>query len=232
MTIEYIVNKCKYIAFIEKEEYIDQISKPMKNIIKLRDFIDMCDNDDGDILKYFRHFSLLIDATDPIFNDIRFEEDESEKGGSSKTILDSTDLDKTIIMSGSKQLTAFNGNLFIVNKSKRVAGIDVQSKKQNHDVIDNIARNGILCTPTISSNLSVGILFNELAKFNSFDLIIVHPALEDTVREGTAPSEYVMPIYTIGQGEITAVLYRYICTRFFSYIGVFNEEDREHAYDL
>lgn len=231
MTIEYLVNKCKYIAFIEKAEYIDQLAKPMKNVLTLDQFIDLCDNSD-DKYKYFKHFTLLIDAEDKFFSDIKFELDGDEKGNSSKQFQDSSDLNKTIIVSGAKQLTAFNDEMFVINKTKRTAGIDELNKKQNHDVLDNIARNGVLCTPSLSSQLSVGVLFSKLSQYNSFDLVIVHSGLEDTIREGTAPSEYVMPIYTVGKGEITAVLYRYICIWFFSYIGVFNEEDREHAYDL
>lgn len=231
MTIEYLVNKCKYIAFIEKAEYIDQLAKPMKNVLTLDQFVDLCDNC-NDKYKYFKHFTLLIDAEDKFFSDIKLELNNEEKGNSSKQYKDMSDLEDAVMKNGATQLSAYNEEKFMINKTKRTAGINELNKKQNHDVLDNIARNGVLCTPSLPSQLSVGILFSKLSMYNSFDLVIVHSGLEDTIREGTAPSEYVMPIYTVGKGEITAVLYRYICIWFFSYIGVFNEEDREHAYDL
>ena len=55
-------------------------------------------------------------------------------------------------------------------------------------------------------------LFQELLPIGkSFDIIIVHSALEVSIRESNCPGDYVEPAYIIGKGEIVTVFYRYIC---------------------
>lgn len=231
MSIQYDVTKCKYFAFVQDKSCIDNLIKPLTNVMTIDEFSKM-DNDFEDKLKYFKHFSLLIDAESEIFSDIEIDADGENVGVSSSQRTDSNDLNSTIIMDGSKQVVAFTNNKFAINRSKRTAGIESSHPKQNHEVIDSIAHNGVLYAPEVSTKCSIGRLFNALSKYNSFDLIIMHKSLEEPIREGAAPSEYVMPVYTLGEGEITAVFYRYICTYFYGYIGIFNEEDREHNYDL
>lgn len=223
MSIRYKFSKCKYIAFIKSKENISRLSKPITNYITP----DQLDNQSKT-----EHFSLFIDSHDEMFSDVIFKIDEETAGLSSSNKKDSTDVAKTVITDGSSQLDAFNAKTFIVNRGKKSANITNIHPKQNHDVIDSIARNGILCEPMISSKVSIGKLFNKLSQFPSFDIIIYNRDLVEDIRENVMPSEYIEPIYVIGKGEITAVFYRYICMYFFGYMSVFDEFNREHNYDL
>jgi hypothetical protein len=123
-----------------------------------------------------------------------------------------------------------------IGKYKRMVAAKQAGKrvypKQNYDVIDSVARNGVLSIPTVTVDFSIGVLFNKLIKYNNFFLIIIHSALEEDVREGSTPNEFCQPIYEVGKGEITAVFYRFISTYFFGYMGILGESDCDHVYDL
>lgn len=243
MTVYYEVCKCKYIAFIRdlshipshiinsddsywlgfKENSLKDININDSNIKTTIDSINDIKSD---------HFSIIINAESELFNDVNFEVNQEKIGESSKSTNKTQDVCRDVLLGGSQQLEAFSNSKFTIIPGKRSAGIQNIHPKQNHGVIDSIARNGLMVTPMTSTQFSVGQLFNILAKKNSFNIIILHNSLEIPIREANYPGEYVEPAYTVGQGEITTVFYRYICLYFFGYTLVFNEQDRDRIYDI
>ena len=223
MTIRYDLCKCKGFAFIKDEKFIDDISRPLTNFIRVSDLDKQKPND---------FFTLIINAEDEMFSDIQFEVDEEEKGSSSKTENQTQDVTNGILLGASKQLDAYSEKKFVINHSKKTSSLIGIHPKQNYDVIDSVARNGVLSIPTVTVDFSIGVLFNKLIKYNNFFLIIIHSALEEDVREGSTPNEFCQPIYEVGKGEITAVFYRFISTYFFAYMGILGESDCDHVYDL
>lgn len=223
MTIRYDLCKCKGFAFIKDEKYIDDINKPLTNFIRLNEL---------DKQKPNEFFTLIINAESDTFSDIQFEIEEEERGTCSKTETHTQDVTKNIVLGASKQLDAYSEKKFVINHSKKTSSLLGIHPKQNYDVIDSVARNGVLSIPTVTVDLSIGKLFNQLIKYNNFFLIVVHSALEENVREGATPNEFCQPIYEVGKGEITAVFYRFIATYFFGYMGILGEADCDHGYDL
>ena len=136
------------------------------------------------------------------------------------------------MISSANQLEAFSNNKFTIVPGKRSANIHLYHPKQNHDVIDSIARNGLMVTPKVSTEISVGKLFNILCTKKSFNLIMVNKNLEVSIRESKYPNDYVEPAYTVGKGEIVTVFYRYICLYFYGYCSVTTFEDRDRNYDI
>ena len=229
MSIYYEVSKCKYIAFIKDLKYIqDKItSKPTYKLgfdedSKIEDIEKIEDE----------YFTLIINAESELFSDVVFEVNQEKLGESSKVGNKTQDVCRDVLLGGSQQLEAFSNSKFTIIPGKRNAGIQSYHPKQNHDVIDSIARNGLMVTPITSTQFSIGRLFNILCTKKSFDIIILHSKLEVSIRDSSYPNDYVEPAYIVGQGEITTVFYRYICLYFFGYISVSNEEDRDRIYDL
>lgn len=229
MSIYYEVSKCKYIAFIKNLKYLPEKYKNQKNIYKLG-----FDDKDINYIKNINdeHFTLIVNAESKLFSDVIFEINEEKIGESSKKGNKTQDVCRDILLGGGQQLEAFSNNRFTIIPGKRHAGIQNLHTKQNHDIIDSLARNGLMVTPITSSQFSVGQLFNILMHKKSFDIIIVHSALEVSIRESNYPGEYVEPAYIIGKGEIMTVFYRYICLYFFGYLSVNDDEDRDKIYDI
>ena len=186
MSIRYKFSKCKYIAFIKDKASIYKLAKPIEKYITVEDLDNQPINE---------HFTLFIDSHEERYSDIKFKIDEETAGLSSSVKDDSADVAKTVITKGSSQLDAFNQKTYIVNKGKKTANIQSIHPKQNHEVIDSIARNGILCEPEITTKTSIGKLFNKLTKFLSFDIVIYNKYLVEEIRENIMPSEYIEPIY-------------------------------------
>lgn len=230
MSIYYEVSKCKYIAFIKNLKYLPEKYKNQKNIYKLgfnnSDKLDQI-NDIQD-----EHFTLIINSESNLFSDIIFEINEEKIGESSKKGNKTQDVCRDVLLGGGQQLEAFSNNRFTIIPGKRHAGIQSLHPKQNHDIIDSLARNGLMVTPITSTQFSVGQLFNILMTKKNFDIIIVHSALEVSIRESNCPGDYVEPAYIIGKGEIVTVFYRYICLYFFGYLSVNSDEDRDRIYDI
>ena len=244
--IENIISKSKYES--ESEDIIKSISDDLdenndenndidynedessngqskENIRELKNIEDIKSiNDD--------HFILVINAESELFSDVNFEINQDKIGESSKTGNKTQDVCRDVLLGGSQQLEAFSNSKFTIIPGKRNAGIQSCHPKQNHDVIDSIARNGLMVTPLTSTQFSIGQLFNILVTKKSFDIIILHSKLEVSIRDSTYPGDYVEPAYIVGQGEISTVFYRYICLYFFGYTSVSNENDRDRIYDL
>lgn len=220
MTTCYIVNKCKYISFVSSEEHTTkQIDLRVDNEHSIVDLNIPLD----------KEFTLFIDATSNEFNDINILTDKDHKNESSSQ-LKTQDVLKGPIMGASNNLDAFNEGKYSVQVGKKNASITPCDPRQNHDVLDTIAENGIVVGNGKFN--SIKLLFNMLSKAKAFNLIIMHPALDTKILEGNYPDQFIIPKYKITKGEITAVLYRYICLYFFGYCSIKDEENYEKNYEL
>ena len=226
MSIVYETNKCKYISFVKDMKYIDDkyTSGAFYLGFKKDDNID-------DVKKLPNDFTLIINTESELFSDVEFEVNKDHAGENSKKHKNDQDINQQMI-SSANQLEAFSNNKFTIVPGKRSANIQLHHPKQNHDVIDSIARNGLMVTPKVSTEISVGRLFNILCTKQSFNLIMVNKNLEVSIRESKYPNDYVEPAYTVGKGEIVTVFYRYICLYFYGYCSITSSEDRDRNYDI
>ena len=144
MSIYYEVSKCKYIAFIKNLKYLPEKYKNQKNIYKLG-----FDDKDINYIKNINdeHFTLIVNAESKLFSDVIFEINEEKIGESSKKGNKTQDVCRDILLGGGQQLEAFSNNRFTIIPGKRHAGIQNLHPKQNHDIIDSLARNGLLVLP-------------------------------------------------------------------------------------
>ena len=230
MSISYEINKCKYISFVKDIKHINDayLINPL--------YVGFNDDSLNEIIKQIiqiqNHFTLVINTESNLFNDIIFEVNEEHLGESSKKGKKTQDVNRDVLLGGSQQLEAFSNSKFTIIPGKRSANIQSCHPKQNHDIIDSIARNGLMISPKVSTEHSVGKLFNVLCLKQSFNIIMVNKYLEVSIRESKYPNDYVEPAYIIGKGEIVTVFYRFICLYFFGYCSVTTTEDRDRNYDI
>lgn len=167
-----------------------------------------------------------------LFEDIRItinKNDTNAKSSSAVYKSDKAELNKASVGS-STQLEAFSKNRFTVIHSKKSANIDNKIYKRNHDVLDSLARNGVVCSPDTGAVLSIHRLMLALKKYKSFDICFVHPSYELKCCRSEVPSELIEPSYIINDGELLAIVYRYIVVSFFGYSSVFTEGMEELVY--
>jgi len=228
MTIEYQVSKVNNITFIKSYDYIQSPPQPL---------ITLLQSDLSSTLSYISTLSgdlnLYIDATNPIFDDINFKIDNTKVKINSETI-------KQDVMSGatlgaSNMLDAINEQKFAVILGRKTANLK-NNINQNHDCIDALVSNGLMGSPKIMSEYSVGKILLELSNnknITSMNFYISHPSLRVNVLSGHGISTYNVPRYEIGSGEILSVFFRYIALIFFPYMVVnSNSEDIDYKYDL
>ena len=101
---------------------------------------------------------------------------------------------------------------------------------QNHDVLDTLAVNGVLFTPTTTKPLSIFALMKILGKMNKFDICFIHPYSEIKSIRIEYPCEQSIPAYKLNGGEILAIAYRYLITQFFGYCSIFSDSMLEWRY--
>jgi len=176
-----------------------------------------------------KNINIIINAENPIFSDIKFTIDKSKVKLNSQNI-------KQNIMSGatlgsSNMLDAISEQKFAVILGRKTANLR-NLQNQNHDCIDALVQNGLMGSPKIMSEYSVGKILIELTKFNKINLYIIHSALQVNSLEYDGISVYNVPRYTIGDGEILSVFFRYIAILFFPYLSITNVSDTEYKYDL
>lgn len=219
MTTYYSVSKCKYFAFVRSEQYISETHS--KNIFHYPEFPESTSE----------HFTLIVNALDDSFRDIVFEIDDKHTGEDSKNIKTQEVTSNAYLGSGNI-INSFNKGTFVIIPGKKSASIQKLNQNQNNDVIDALAVNGLLTSPKPMVETSVGQLMNKLAKFESFDIIFVHPNLMTDRIEGIYPSISTVPPFEVGKGEILSVFFRYLCLRFFGYTAIHDETNRETLYDI
>lgn len=168
----------------------------------------------------------------PEFSDIKIVINKNDPNTSSNSAVYKPDKEelKKATLGNSTQLEAFSKNKFTVIHNKKSANIDNRIFKQNHDVLNSLARNGVVCSPDTGKLLSIRKLINKLHNFEKFDIIFVHPSYELKITRSEFPSELIEPSYIINEGELLAVVYRYIIINFFGYCSVFSEGMEELEY--
>lgn len=231
MTSYYECVKCKYLSF-------NKTFKSIKYRVKCDCLLINDSNTDTSFenVKTFiddhshQPVNVVIDATSKLFNDIKFTFDEN------KEKLDSSNVRQEVLsgcsLGSSSILDAIQAKEFAINPGRKTSGIQSIHPNQNHDVIDAIASNGLLYSPNIITEYSIGKLLTLLTNLDEFYIYIVHPALTVNVFDGISPYSYNVPRYAVGEGEILSVFFRYISLIFFGYMSVYDNVDIERNYDI
>lgn len=175
-----------------------------------------------------------IKVVEPIkeFEDIKIIVNKEDPNISSRHSIYKPDKEelKKASLGNSTQLEAFSKNKFTVIHTKKSANIDDKVYRRNHDVLNSLARNGVICSPNTGTELSLKKLVNKLNKFEKFDIVFIHPSYELKITRSEYPSELIEPSYIINEGELLAIVYRYIIINFFGYCSVFGEGIEEIEY--
>lgn len=166
----------------------------------------------------------------PAFEDIEISIDREDKNNSTSLYRPDKDALKKAALGHSNQLDAFSENKFAVIHTKKSAYIDNSIRNQNHDVLDTLAVNGVLKSPNTNKPLSVFKLMKKLEEFDSFNVIFIHPSLEIKSIKSEYPCEQVTPAYKLNEGEILAVVYRYVTIYFFGYCSIMTDSMMEWRY--
>lgn len=169
-------------------------------------------------------------ATAPMFDDIEISLDSNDPNTSTTLYKPDRDNLKKAALGKATQLDAFSENKFAIIHTKKNAGIESFATGQNHDILDTLAVNGVMKSPDTKRPLSVYILMKQLEKFNTFDIIFIHPSYEVKYMSAEYPCEQIIPAYHINQGEILAVVYRYLVVNFFGYCSIFTDSMLEWRY--
>lgn len=225
MSTRYRFSKCKYIVFSKsEEEWKSNRKTSCRNVYSLEELKQL----DPETTE---HFNFVIKTHDEngnsLFPDIKFPKTD-EDGMSSKQIK-TQDVKKDAMLGAGNNILAFSKQQFTVIVGKNTAGINSIHAKQNHGVVDVIAKNGILTAP--KSKNSVKDMFNILSAFKSFDIVVICPYLISYF-DGKYPTDYSRPSYIVGKGEISAVIFWYICLYFFGYSSVYDDTNIERNYDI
>ena len=166
----------------------------------------------------------------PMFKDIEISIDVNDKNTTTSLYRPDKDALKKATLGKATQLDAFSENKFAIIHTKKHAGIDNRIRNQNHDVLDTLAVNGVMKSPDTTKPLSVYLLMKKLEQFEHFDIVFIHPSYEMKAMNSEYPCEQVIPAYTINQGELLAVVYRYLVMWFFGYCSIFTDSMLEYRY--
>ena len=166
----------------------------------------------------------------PMFSDIEISVDVNDKNVSTSLYRPDKDALKQAALGKATQLDAFSENKFAIIHTKKHAGIDTRIRNQNHDVLDTLAVNGVMKSPETAKPLSIYLLMTRLEKFEHFNIVFIHPSYEVKSMLTEYPCEQIIPSYIINQGEILAVVYRYLVMRFFGYCSIFTDSMLEWRY--
>lgn len=166
----------------------------------------------------------------PMFSDIEISIDPNDNNTSSSLYRHDKDALKLAALGKTTQLDAFSENKFAIIHTKKHAGIETRIRNQNHDVLDTLAVNGVMKSPETAKPLSIYQLMVALEQFPSFNIVFIHPSYEVKSMQAEYPCEQIIPSYIINQGEILAIVYRYIVMRFFGYCSIFTDSMLEWRY--
>ena len=165
-----------------------------------------------------------------IFSDIEVSVDKNDKNTSTSLYRADQDSLKKAALGKTTQLDAFSENKFAVIHTKKKCGIENKVRNQNHDVLDTLAVNGVMKSPDTLKPLSIYKLMKVLEKFDSFNIVFIHPSYEVRSMKAEYPCEQLIPAYTINEGEILAVVYRYLVMYFFGYCSIITDSMLEWRY--
>ena len=231
MSTYYSVKKCNKFGFAND---INEIIKNIENSILIESFEDNYLDELYNKLDKSKNNNFIIDLQSELFNDIDIVvPNESKQETNKEHIKDDKEL-RNLASGNSTQLEAFSSNHFVVIYGKKSASIPQVCSKQNHEVIDYIAMNGVICSPNLNKVLSFQKLIDFLKKFPKFSIYAIHSELDNTkFIEFETPTHNSYPAYNITKGEIIAIFYRYIVKNFFAYCEVIDEAtNRELDYEF
>ena len=250
MTTSYKYKKCNIFGFAQS---VDNVAEKFNNVIIVGDcplvltdeFIEqnrqlkLTTTDMNQQENVLDIPTFIVDLEGKWFSDINILTDENKQDtdkqnqvGTNNYKHDDNELAK-IITGQSTQLEAFTKNVYTVIYGKKTANIPQGTNNAhifNHNVIDSLARNGIISDQVSDNVLSVHALFKQLEKLYTFNIFFVHSALELEFIQHESPTEISHPVYTKGKGEICAVVYRLLLLKFFPYLTIVSESMRENAY--
>ncbi len=238
MTTEYVVKKCQSFGFTRSlEDFYNRFSReePLY-VLSSKDYTLergtlLKTVEDMDNIDRSERCTILIDLECDIFDDIHISMPKVSKAGESSKEQQLSKEELHEQLGGkSTQLDAFSNNLFAVIYGKKSANLQSCNSKQNHGVLDSLARNGVVCTPKTNEVLSIQKITDRLMKLKKFSVFGMHSALELPFDEQEYPSEISHPSYKIANGEITAILYRYVLINFYGYCSIVTDSMRENAY--
>ena len=164
------------------------------------------------------------------FEDIKIIIDSKNIGSSASIYKTSKEDMKQATLGNSTQLEAFSKGLFTVIRGRRSAGFNFGNRLMNHSVLDLLAQNGVVCTPTGSQNNSIDKLVRMFECCKHFSVVFVHPSLMSNAMVAESPCDQVLPEYEMNEGEILAIAFRAMCINFFGYKGIYNEAQKEYEY--
>lgn len=224
MTTYYSVSKCKYMCFTKHKPNLTDMNFLTGDLDSMMNIIDELINDNT------KTYNIVIDAESEAFKDIVFNFDESNIKINSETL--KQDILGGGLLGSSTMLDALSDGVFSITPGRKAANIPILHPSQNHDIIDAVASNGLLSSPKVISEYSVGKLLTKISKLNSFNIYVIHSALKVDKFDGSYPSTYCIPRYSVGDGEVLSVFFRYISLIFFGYMSVFDFNDTERKYDI
>jgi hypothetical protein len=175
-------------------------------------------------------FEVLCILPTSFFKDIIITVDDNAEGLSSNMYKTSREDIKKASFGNSASLEAFTKGTFTVLRNRKTANIENSTLKQNHEVLNLIATNGVVCTPETKEILSLDLLMQKLSKCNNFSIVFVHPALEQKYVAFDKPTEFSKPEYTLNGGELIAIVYRYMLIHFFGMHSIRDEDKLEYQY--
>lgn len=178
----------------------------------------------------YKDEEIKIVSSSSIFSDIEISIDKSDKNISTSLYKPDKDFLKKASLGKTTQLDAFSENKFAIIHTKKTAGIESKIRNQNHDVLDTLAINGVMKSPETKKPLSIYKLVRKLEKFDKFNIVFIHPSYEVRCMNAEYPCEQIIPAYRINEGEILAVVYRYIVVYFFGYCSIFTDSMLEWRY--
>jgi hypothetical protein len=164
------------------------------------------------------------------FSDIEIIVNDNTEGFSSGMYKSSQEDLKKASVGKSAYLDAFTKGLFTVVRGRKTANIENPTLKQNNTVINLLAANGVICTPETSEVLSLDLLMDKLSKMKTFDIIFIHPSLEQKSISFDSPTEFTKPEYKMNGGEIIAIAYRYMLIHFFGMHSIIDDSLLEYQY--
>lgn len=163
------------------------------------------------------------------FEDVKIIVDKDDDGISSSIYKNRADAQKMLV-GNSVYIEAMSSGKFTIVKGKRSAGFDYENRLMNHDTLDLLVKNGIVCSPEDMDKGSFSKLMKLFSTCDSFSVIFIHPSLVSKEIRVEQPCDPALPEYITRSGEILAVAFRYICMNFFGYKGVHDESLKEYEY--
>lgn len=177
--------------------------------------------------------SIIINAESPIFHDIEFSIDSNKVEINSQSV--HQEPLSGISLGNSVMLDSLMEQHFVILPGRKSSNIK-SNLNQNHGCIDAIAINGLMNSPKIMSEYSVGKLIDAISKnkkLKDLDIYIIHSALKVNIITYHGLSDVNIPCYAIGKGEILSVFFRYLALTFFPYMTICDSsESLDYKYDI